>query len=143
MRCWSALVIGILGCNAPDTIYPIQPGGGPVPSGGSADGGVIVVDGRDGGPSFNGRACLLLDPRDEATCAVTGAGGFLVTLDNKQSITTDSGAFVIATPVGTNLHWTIVPTSAATTLIKTSIMGFSAIPVVPVIATQSYTDLQA
>lgn len=140
----SALVVlAMVGCNASDTTYPILPGGGmTVPGGGSADGGVIVIDGRDGGPAFAGRACLLLDLSDQVSCATTGAGGYLVTLDNHQTLTTDTGAFVIGTPLGTNLTWQIVPTTAATTLIKTSLMGLSAVPVIPVIATQSYTDFQ-
>jgi hypothetical protein len=136
-RVW--LVLAIAGCKSPSNHddFPVMPGG----PGGTG----VMIDGplpadafdSDAGTTIAGRVCLVSDLRALATCAATGAGGITVTLGTRMAVTTDSGAFTITTPSGSNLVW-----RASGVGIIPSLIAFGPSAVIPAIGGDDYAELQ-
>ena len=115
--------------------YPVTVGGGGF--GGGQLAAPDAANGGDGGPSLVARVCLMTDPRDQGSCAATGAGGLTVTLGTSIATTADDGTFTIARPASTSLVWVITGTT-----IVPSVMSFAAQPQVPAIPATLYAQLQ-
>jgi len=112
-----------------DDDYPVLPGGQNPASGGTGSGTSAAV---------SGRVCVLADPRMTDACASTGAGGITVSLGKSTTQTTDSGAFTLAAPQGTNLGFTVVgPNIVPTT------MPFSPATSIPVLQADLFDQVLA
>lgn len=99
-------------------MYPVGGGG---TDGGFPDGGntrpidARLVDAKviDGAPAavdanlFQGRVCLLTDPRKFTTCATTGADGLTVRIGSATATTAADGTFTIAGTSAANLPWRV------------------------------------
>jgi hypothetical protein len=133
-----ALVIVALGavggCKQDDgALYPINPGGG----GGGGGGGPDAAVARDANLDvIPGQVCLISDARQPNTCAATGAGGFMVTLDGNTATTNADGTFVIDSPQSSNISWQVSGND-----IITSVMSYSAVHRIPVMSQVDYFDL--
>lgn len=132
---WLAAVV-LAACHGGGDDYPIQTGGDDTTIG-DPHRDAAVLDGNDaaGGDTITGRACLLVDLRDPVTCAVTGAGGMVVTLGSSMAVTEIDGRFVMPTPPGTNLVWHVSGTDMVP-----SVMPLGAVPQIPVISVAAYQD---
>jgi hypothetical protein len=131
-----AVVLGALGgCKQGDgALYPINPGGG---GGGGGGGGVdAAVFGDANIDVIPGQVCLTSDARAPNTCATTGAGGLIVTLDGNTATTDPDGTFVIDVPQSSNISWQVSGTD-----IMTSVMSYSAVHRIPVMSEVDYFDL--
>src|SRR5688572_9280078 len=114
--------------------FPVDPGGG---------GGIgVKVDAfmpdapdPDASTQLTGRVCLISDLRGLA-CASTGAGSITVTLGTQTATTSDSGAFTIMTPGGSNLVW-----RASGVGIVPSVMHFGPSTTIPAVEIDTYGDL--
>lgn len=115
--------------------FPVAPGGGGF--GGGQLAAPDAATGGDGGPALVARVCLMTDPRDQGSCAATGAGGLTVTLGTSIATTADDGTFAIARPASTSLVWVITGTT-----IVPSVMSFAAQPKVPALPITLYAQLQ-
>lgn len=134
MRC--ALLVLVVGCHAGGDDYPVAPGGAGV-GGGLPTLVDASLDGTDGGPQLIGRVCLMTDPRDQTSCATTGAGGLVVTLGTSMATTADDGTFTIARPTGSNITWDVT----GSTLVE-SITPFAAQAVIPAMPLVLYGQLE-
>jgi hypothetical protein len=133
---WLVAIVVLVGCKEGDgALYPIDPGGGTNPGGGgrvdaSATGGDANLD------VIPGQVCLITDPRQPNTCATTGAGNLTVTLDGHTATTATDGTFVIDAPQSSNIQWQVTGAD-----IIASVMSFSAVHRIPVMAQVDYFDL--
>ncbi len=136
-RVWLLAVLAACRPTSADDEFPVSPGG---PTGiGSTIDGAVAIDAASSDAitsTIIGRVCLVRDLRATASCAATGAGNITVTLGHSVTITSDSGAFTIQTPSGTNLVW-----RAAGSGFITSVMAFGPSPVIPIISDVDYIDL--
>lgn len=130
------MMVGV-GCKTDDTIYPIGPGGPGGPIGGGSNVDANTHDATDAATILHGAACLLTDLRALRPCATTGAGGFSVHLGSQTATTVDTGTFDIAAPLATNVVWQVSGGA-----IRTSLMNYNAIAVIPVIASTTFSDLE-
>lgn len=135
MRC--ALLVLVVGCHpSSENDYPVAPGGAGV--GGGLPAFVDAsLDGTDGGPQLIGRVCLMTDPRDQTSCATSGAGGLVVTLGTSTATTADDGTFTIARPSGSNITWDVT----GSTIVE-SLTPFSAQAVIPAMPLTVYGQLE-
>lgn len=124
------------GCKEGDgALYPINPGGSTNPGGGGG-GGIDAASGDANIDVLPGQACLISDPRAANTCATTGAGGLTVTLDGHTTTTEPDGTFLIDVPTSSNIQWQVTGSN-----VITSVMGFSSVHRIPVMAQVDYFDL--
>ena len=135
------LVLVVVGCHPGGDDYPVAPGaagvGGGLPT--FADAG-FDGSGANGGPQLIGQVCLITDPRDQTSCASTGAGGLTVTLGTSVATTADNGTFTIARPSGSNITWDV--SEPALNSIIESITPFTAQAVIPAMPTVVYGQLE-
>lgn len=132
---WLVVIVVLVGCKEGDgALYPINPGGGTNPGGG---GQVDASVARDANLDvIPGQVCLIKDPRQPNTCATTGAGNLTVTLDGRTATTATDGTFVIDAPQSSNIQWQVAGAD-----VITSVMSFSAVRRIPVMAQVDYFDL--
>ncbi|HEY6040207.1 MAG TPA: hypothetical protein VIV58_38250 [Kofleriaceae bacterium] len=132
---WLVAIVVLVGCKEGDgALYPINPGGGTNPGGG---GQVDASVARDANLDvIPGQVCLIKDPRQPNTCATTGAGNLTVTLDGRTATTATDGTFVIDAPQSSNIQWQVAGAD-----VITSVMSFSAVRRIPVMAQVDYFDL--
>src|SRR5215467_10509545 len=105
MRLFLALALLVACKQGAGDDYPIGPGGtGPGGTGVKHDPAGTV---GDGGPTIDGKACLLTDPRVLDSCASTGAGQLVVTLAGAMATTADDGSFTIPDTTDSNAEWMI------------------------------------
>src|SRR3569833_1240458 len=133
---WLVAIVALVGCKEGDgALYPINPGGGTNPGAGGAQ-----VDASAPGDAnldvIAGQVCLITDPRQPNTCATTGAGNLTVTLDGHTAATASAGTFVIDAPQSSTIQWQVTGTD-----VITSVMSFSAVHRIPVMAQVDYFDL--
>src|SRR3569833_856022 len=133
---WLVAIVVLVGCKEGDgALYPINPGGGTNPGAGGAQ-----VDASSPGDAnlfvFAGQACLITDPRQPNTCATTGAGNLTVTLDGHTATTATDGTFVIDAPQSSTIQWQVLGL-----VVITSVMSFSAVHRITVMAQVDYFDL--
>ncbi|HEX7836707.1 MAG TPA: hypothetical protein VF469_04540 [Kofleriaceae bacterium] len=112
--------------------HPARPGDAGVGDGSAGDGGLL-----------EGRVCVVTDLRKLTTCSTTGAKGLLVSLGSAPSFSIDSddGHFTFAASSSTDLVWHV--SSATADRIVASAMRYGTDHTIPVISTQTYTDLRA
>ena len=139
MRRVLLLAVLVVACKASsDDDFPVVPGGGgPGGTGTQPDAPAIDALDFDALQYLVGRVCLVTDLRALTTCAGTGAGGLTVTLGTQTTTTTDSGAFTMMKPSGTNLVWRVTGLN----IIK-SVMAFGPSNSIPTIDIADYVDLQ-
>src|ERR1700733_3198829 len=135
---WIVLVMVLVGCQTDTDKNPIMIGGGGGGGGGSVHDAGETIDTLDASGVIIGQVCLVNDARVSTTCAVTGAGGFTVTLDGETTTTAADGSFVIPLVDATNLFWEVTGST-----IVPSLMPFGTIASIPAILTTTYTDLLA
>src|SRR3569833_1640992 len=133
---WLVAIVVLVGCKEGDgALYPINPGGGTNPGAGGAQ-----VDASAPGDAnldvIAGQVCLITDPRQPNTCATTGAGNLTVTLDGHTATTATDGTFVINAPQSSTIQWQVTGTD-----VIMSVMSFSAVHRIPVMAQVDYFDL--
>lgn len=141
MRLVASLLLLIAACETsvdPDD-YPIEPGGG----GGSfgSSGGTLpdAAGGGDGGTTLSGRVCGITEILALDDCAPTGLAGLEVTLGTSPAVTTsDSGAFDIDAPSGSNLVW-----RASGGAQLASLLEYSTVHQIPSISNDLYEQLTA
>lgn len=132
------ILLALAACKTSDTDgYPVNPGTGTDMN--KLPDAPLAIDGStgDGGAMIDGRVCLVSDLRALSTCAPTGAGNIVVTLGTRTATTSDSGAFSIATPSGSNLVWR----ATGVNIVKT-VTPFGASTTIPAISIADYNDLQ-
>jgi hypothetical protein len=135
MRCALLTLVLGFGCHRSDNDFPIGVGG-PGPGAGGPGAVDAAPDGRDASAQLSAHVCLLIDPRDQTTCAGSGAGGLTVTLGTAQSTTADDGTFTINRPSGSMIMWAVTGTT-----VVPSISIFSAQTSVPAMPTALYAQL--
>lgn len=122
--------------------FPTDPhggggGGGIRPGGGSGSGSDDIDAGVDALNGLDGRACLILDSRDTATCEDTGASQIVVHINGVTDVqTADNGDFTIETPTGTGLVWRLTNND-----LVTSIQQFGAPNQIPILQNTTYDDM--
>lgn len=133
-----ALLVVLAGCqnNGSGDDYPIIPGGDDTTIGPGVDARLIEDGSTDGGPTIEGRVCLLTDPRNLTSCAEMGAGGLAVVIGTQSALTLDNGAFTIETPEGSNLVWRVTGSG-----VVPSVMALSSTHIIPVFDVALYEDL--
>jgi hypothetical protein len=118
--------------------FPVEPGGpGPGGIGMMRDAALVDAFDPDAMQTIAGRVCLVTDLRALSTCAPIGAGNITVTLGTRSATTSDSGAFTIVKPAGTNLVW-----RASGAGIVSSVVPFGPSTLIPAIGDVDYIDLQ-
>jgi len=136
---WLVAIVVVMGCGGckegDGALYPINPGGGTNPGagGGQVDASATGDANLDVIP---GQVCLITDPRQPNTCATTGAGNLTVTLDGHTATTATDGTFVIDAAQSSNIQWQVTGAD-----IIASVMSFSAVHRIPVMAQVDYFDL--
>lgn len=93
----------------PGTEFPIEPG----TNGSGAIAGTDQPEDTTG--MFRGRVCVVEDVRALNTCAITGAGGLTVSLGDSVAVTSEDGTFMMPTPIGTGLSFTVSGGDVVTT----------------------------
>lgn len=93
------------------------------------DGAPLAIDAA----LFEGRVCLLTDPRDPVSCAATGAGNLTVHLGSANAVTTADGTFTIAASGAT--PWTVTGAGIVTSV------KVQADYLIPVMTTTMYSSL--
>ena len=133
------VLLGVLAfaCNEPRQVLLPQPGGGGV-SGGGSGGDNMGSTVPDANPDLiNGFVCVLVDPRNFASCSADAANGITVSLPGVGSATTaEDGTFTIATPSGTNLAWSITGDN-----VVPSTMGFGRSATVFAMTVETFAEL--
>ncbi len=131
------IVILLAACQAKDG-PDFTVGGGGGGGGGGGHGGADAFVPLDGslGDVVTGRVCLVSDARQPNLCAMTGVGGYTVTLDGHTASTQPDGSFLIDSPTSSNLMWSVTGTD-----IMSSLMGYSAVHRIPVMKQTDYFDL--
>lgn len=130
------LVMVVVGCHPTGDDYPVAPGGAGI-GGGLPHFVDAGGDASDGGPMLLGRVCLMTDPRDQTSCAASGAGGLTVILGSSIATTVDDGTFAIAQPASSTVTWDV----SGSTVVE-SITPFAAQAVIPVMPLVLYAQLQ-
>ena len=130
------LVLVVVGCHPTGDDYPVAPGGAGV-GGGLPHFIDAAGDSSDGGPMLLGRVCVMTDPRDQTSCAATGAGGLTVTLGTSIATTADNGTFSIAQPSSSTLIWD----TTGSTIVE-GVTPFAAQAVIPVMPLVLYAQLE-
>src|ERR1700759_2568102 len=130
---WLLAIAVLVGCKQGDgALYPINPGGSG-PGGGGGGGPDANASGDANMDVIPGQVCLISDARQPNTCATTGAGDLMVTLDGHTTTTATDGTFVIDVPQSSNIEWQV---SGAD--IMTSVMSYSAVHRIPVMKQVDY-----
>jgi len=136
------LVVALLAAcgNEPSEGFPINPGG-PGGTGSSFMPDAFVP--LDVSTTITGRVCLMLtDLQKLATCAPSGAGGFLVTLGTESTASADDGTFTIKRPTATNgLVWSVTSTTTTSVETKPSVIPFGTTTTLPALALSEYEDM--
>jgi len=120
-------------------MFPIDPGGGTVPSGVSQP-DARTGDGDAAGGEIAGRVCVVLSDmrRPLSGCAGSGAGGLSVTLGTATATTMADGSFTIVRPAGTGLVWRVSGTG-----IEPAAMQVGATATIPAIDSLAYGEMLA
>lgn len=142
MRSALGLCVFLVACGSDSDMLPVGGGsGGGLPDsgpGGTVDGHLIDAKVIDASPAavdaaiFNGRVCLLADPRQPTNCASTGAGGFTVRLGSNTAVSAADGTFKIT--AGTGI-WSVTGSTIVTSYkVKADYL-------IPVITTATYDQM--
>ncbi|MDB4961071.1 MAG: hypothetical protein JWP01_1070 [Myxococcales bacterium] len=91
---------------------------------------------NDGGNTFAGRVCVVLDLRNLTSCRDTGVAGITVQLGTSTGVTLDDGTFTIPRPAGSNLTWAVTGADYVP-----SIMPLGTVHLIPAVSADLYDDL--
>lgn len=143
MRVATVVIFGLAcaACGRDFEQFPTDPhgggGGGGIRPGGNGSGSDDIDAGVDALNGLDGRACLILDSRDIATCQDTGAGQIKVEVAGVAAVqTADNGDFTIETPTGTGLVWRLTNND-----LVTSVQQFGAPNQIPILQNTTYDDM--
>jgi hypothetical protein len=133
------LLMVVAACSNDDgSDFPIRPNASISTSGVASDAGLGLDANGDGGAIviIKGRVCVLVDLRQLDVCAVTGAGGLVVTLDGAVATTAADGSFSIAAVQGSFLSWTVTGGTVIPSLVPLTTSA-----IVPAVDANTYIQL--